>query len=112
MTSNQTLLSLAALSLAHGVAGVGDRGVVGGIIDGIGNGLRWRDAPPAYGPQTLYNRFIRWSRLGVFERIFSCPAASDCPGTPMMDGTAHRTATGLLKNGAFARRIGGTKGGL
>jgi len=35
----------------------------------IRNGLRWRDAPAAYGPhKTIYNRFIRWSRLGVFNR--------------------------------------------
>ena len=31
----------------------------------IRNGLRWRDAPREYGPhKTIYNRFIRWSRLG------------------------------------------------
>jgi transposase len=42
----------------------------------IKNGLRGRDAPPAYGPhKTIYNRFIRWSRLGVFNRIFAELAA-------------------------------------
>ena len=36
-----------------------------GIIFVIRNGLRWRDAPTGYGPhKTIYNRFIRWSRLG------------------------------------------------
>ena len=36
----------------------------------IRNGLRWRDTPEAYGPhKTLYNRFARWSRMGVFARI-------------------------------------------
>jgi transposase len=30
--------------------------------------LRWRDAPREYGPhKTIYNRFVRWSRLGVFN---------------------------------------------
>ncbi len=34
------------------------------------HGLRWRDAPVAYGPhKTLYNRFVRWSRSRVFNRI-------------------------------------------
>ena len=37
----------------------------------IRNGLRWRDAPKEYGShKTLYNRFVRWSRLGVFNEIF------------------------------------------
>jgi transposase len=36
----------------------------------IRNGLQWKDAPRGYGPhKTFYNRFIRWSRLGVFDRM-------------------------------------------
>ncbi len=43
-----------------------------GIVYVIRNGLQWRDAPKDHGPhKTLYNRFIRWSRLGVFDRIFA-----------------------------------------
>ena len=58
--------------LSHGVPRVDDRRVVSGIIYVIRNGLQWKDAPKAYGPhKTLYNRFIRWSRLGVFDRIFA-----------------------------------------
>ena len=50
--------------LSHGIPRVDDRRVLSGIIFVIRNGLRWRDAPDAYGPpKTLYNRFIRWSRL-------------------------------------------------
>jgi transposase len=34
--------------------------------------MQWRDAPREYGPhKTLYNRFVRWSRRGVFEQIFA-----------------------------------------
>lgn len=62
--------------LSHGIPRVDDRRIVSGIIFVIRNGLRWRDAPPAYGPhKTIYNRFIRWSRLGVFNRIFAELAA-------------------------------------
>ena len=58
--------------LSHGIPHVDDRRVISGIIFVIRNGLRWRDAPTAYGPpKTLYNRFVRWSRLGVFVRIFA-----------------------------------------
>ena len=58
--------------LSHGIARVDDLRVVSGIIYVIKNGLRWCDAPREYGPyKTLYNRFVRWSRMGVFERIFA-----------------------------------------
>jgi transposase len=55
---------------------VDDRRVVSGIVYVIRNGLQWKDAPKGYDPhKTLYNRFIRWSRLGVFDRIFASLAA-------------------------------------
>nr|WP_157901245.1 transposase [Mesorhizobium sp. LCM 4576] len=45
--------------------------IMSGIVYVI-NGLRWKGAPAGYGPhKTLYNRFIRWNRLGVFDRIFA-----------------------------------------
>lgn len=63
--------------MSHGKPRVDDRRVLSGIIHVIRNGLRWCDAPLAYGPyKTLYNRFIRWSRMGVFDRIFTDLAAS------------------------------------
>lgn len=85
---------------------VDDRRVISGIIHVIRNGLMWRDAPLAYGPhKTLYNRFIRWSQAGVFDRIFSTlAAASDATDIVMIDAThlkAHRTAASLLKKGLF-----------
>ena len=92
--------------LSHGVPRVDDRRVLSGIIFVIRNGLRWRDAPKDYGPhKTIYNRFIRWSRLGVFNKIFAALAAKG--GTPdrlMIDAThlkAHRTVASLLKKGMF-----------
>ena len=100
--------------LSHGVPRVDDRKVVSGIIFVIRNGLRWRDAPSDYGPhKTLYNRFIRWSRLGVFDRIFSeLVAEAGRPDTLMIDAThlkAHRTACSLLKKGMFPAVLAGPK---
>jgi putative transposase len=74
------------------------------IIYVIRNGRQWRDAPAAYGPhKTLYNRFVRWSRIGVFDRIFAALAAERGPPDRLMiDSThlkAHRTAASLLKKG-------------
>ncbi|MDQ1195394.1 putative transposase [Rhizobium sp. SORGH_AS 787] len=59
-------------SLSHGLTRVDDRFVLSGIIFVLHNGLRWRDAPREYGPhKTIYNRFIRWSKPGVFNRILA-----------------------------------------
>jgi putative transposase len=92
--------------LSHGKPRVDDLRVVSGIIHVLRNGLRWRDAPRDYGPhKTLYNRFVRWSRLGVFNRIFAELAGkSGKPDLVMIDAThlkAHRTAASLLKRGRF-----------
>lgn len=66
-------------------------------------GLRWRDVRAADGPpNTIYNRFIRWSRLDVFNRILAELAAeSDATDRLMIDSThlqAHHTAAHLLKS--------------
>ena len=92
--------------LSHGIARVDDRRIASAIIFVIKNGLRWRDAPPTYGPhKTIYNRFIRWSRLGVFNKIFAELARkAGKPRRLMIDTThlkAHRTAASLLKKGLF-----------
>jgi transposase len=92
--------------LSHGVARVDDRKVISGIIFVIRNGLRWRDAPKDYGPhKTIYNRFVRWSRLGVFNKIFAGLAAEGGkPDQLMIDAThlkARRTAASLFKKGMF-----------
>lgn len=90
--------------LSHGIPRVDDRRVLSGIIFVIKGGLRWRDAPPGYGPhKTLYNRFVRWSRMGVFSRIFAALAGeAGEPDRLIIDSThlkAHRTAASLLKRG-------------
>ncbi len=93
----------------RGVPRVDDRKVISGIIRVIRYGLRWRDAPACYGPHMkLYNRFARWGRAGVFDRIFQALASeSTATGTVMIDSThrgAHRTAASLLKGGLFHAR--------
>jgi putative transposase len=87
--------------LSPGVARVDDRRVISDIIYVLKHGLQWRDAPKEYGPRkTLYNRFIRWSKMGIFNRIFEMLV--DQAGPPdrlMIEAThlkAHRTAASLL----------------
>lgn len=91
--------------LSHGVPRVDDRRIISGILFVIRNGLRWRDAPREYGPhKTIYNRFIRWSRLGVFDRIFAELSKGGGTEQLMIDTThikAHHTAASLLKKGIY-----------
>jgi putative transposase len=68
--------------LSHGIARVDDRRVISGIVFVIRNGPRWRDAPPGYGPhKAIYNRLVRWSRLGVFNNI--CRAGTHKVTSPL-----------------------------
>lgn len=102
--------------LSHGIPRVDDRKVISGIIHVIRNGLRWRDAPKVYGPhKTLYNRFIRWSKMGVFDKIFTALVAGNgAPDRLMIDATdlkAHRTACSLLKGGMFPALLAEQKAG-
>ena len=102
--------------LSHGVPRVDDRRVLSGIIFVIKGGLRWRDAPPGYGPhKTLYNRFVRWSRMGVFSRIFAALAGEARePDRLIIDSThlkAHRTAASLLKRGLLIAASAAPKAG-
>ena len=92
---------------SHGKPRVDGRRVLSGIIFINRNGLRWRDAPKEYGPpKTLYNRWKRWSRMGVFATIMTELAAqAQDTGIVMIAAThakAHRTASSLAvqKGGA------------
>jgi transposase len=88
---------------------VDDRTVLSGIIQVMVSGCRWKDAPREYGPRTtLYNRFVRWARRGVWEAVFTQLArAGGPPVEAMLDSThikVHRCANGgRRKKGARAR---------
>ena len=100
---------------SHGVARVDDRRVISGIIYVIKHGLQWKDTPREYGPhKTLYNRFVRWSRMGVFNHIFEELAKSSKSDRLMIDAThlkAHRTAASLHKKGLLNAASGARKAG-
>lgn len=102
--------------LSHGIPRVDDLRILSGIIYVIRHGLQWKDAPREYGPhKTLYNRFIRWSRLGVFNKIFmELVEKQGDTERLMIDAThlkAHRTAASLLKKGLFPAVSDGQKAG-
>ena len=78
---------------------VDDRRVISGILHILKTGARWRDVPPQYGPaKTIYNRYARWARRGIWQRIFAkVAAAGQVPDELMLDSShvkAHRSAAG------------------
>lgn len=90
----------------RGLKRVDDRRVLSGIVHVLKSGGRWADCPPSYGPKkTIYNRFVRWARRGVWEDIFAALAGRDgAPDRLMIDSTivkAHRSAGGGKGGPAF-----------
>lgn len=54
----------------RGVPRVDDRRVLNGIFWVLRSGARWADLPGRYGPPTtIYNRFNRWRKAGVWDRL-------------------------------------------
>jgi transposase len=76
-----------------------DRRVISGIVHVLKSGCRWCDCPETYGPHTtIYNRFARWARRGIWENLFRELANNGrSADTQMIDSThvkAHRSAAG------------------
>ena len=85
----------------RGVARVSDRRVLNGIFYVLRTGSPWRDLPERYGPYTtIYNRFNRWARAGVWVRVFETLAAKSPGSMALIDSSnirAHQHAAGGKK---------------
>ena len=77
------------------------------------SGAPWRDLPEIYGPcTTCYNRFVRWRRAGVWDRIMEALAAAHDAAVQMIDTSVvrvHQHGACIAGNqgaahGPFARR--------
>ena len=72
--------------------------VISGIIHVLKVGSRWEDCPPEYGPHTtVYNRFNRWSKAGIWAAILAKLMVHDAVDIQCIDSTtakAHRCAAG------------------
>ncbi len=84
-----------------------DRKIMNAIFYVLRTGMPWRDLPERYGPYTTaYNRFNRWSRRGIWKRIFDTLASKSRDSLYLIDSTivkAHRAASGA-KGGRKIRR--------
>ncbi len=84
--------------------------VLNGIFWILGTGAPWRDLPERYGPwKTVYDRFRRWSKSGLFQKILDTLEAQARRAERIdfefsaVDGSnvrAHRCAAGALKGGS------------
>jgi transposase len=84
-----------------------DRRIISGIVHRFREGCRWRALPDEYGPYTtVFNRFNRWSKRGLWQKIFKALVeAGGIPDLGMIDSSAvraHRSATGA-KGGSNIR---------
>ena len=80
---------------------VDDRRVLNGILWVLRTGAPWRDLPERYGPRTtVYNRFNRWSKAGVWDRIMDAVSEAYDGDLQMIDSSVvrvHQHAAGAKK---------------
>jgi transposase len=69
-------------------ARVDDRKIMNAIFYVLRTGMPWRDLPARYGPYTTaYNRFNRWSRRGIWKRVFDLLASKSRDSLYLIDST-------------------------
>jgi len=93
----------------RGSTGRDNRLFVEGVLWIVRTGSPWRDLPDVFGDwNSVYRRFSRWSRKGVWWRVFE--AMSDDPDFEylIVDSTvirAHQHAAGAKKGGLKIRPL-------
>lgn len=85
----------------RGVPRVDDRRVLNGIYWRLRTRSPWADIPDRYGPYTTcYNHFVRWAKLGVWDRIFGSISAAYEDSKQSID----RSSIRVHQHGANAKR--------
>jgi transposase len=75
----------------RGVPRVDDRRVLNGILWRFRTGSPWAEIPERYGPSTTcYNRFVRWRKAGVWDRLLAGVSAAFEGEIVMIDSTCVR----------------------
>jgi transposase len=81
-----------------------NRRFVEAVLYRLRAGIPWRDLPPHFGNwHRVYVRFNRWSKQGVWHKVFTQLAKEPNNEYAMIDSTivrAHRSAAGVRKKGA------------
>jgi transposase len=89
-----------------GVTAKDNRLFLEAVLWRVRTGLPWRDLPGEFGHwNSVFQRFRRWARAGVFERLFECLSGEPDFEYALIDGTivtAHQKASGA--KGGLATR--------
>ena len=99
---------------SRGVPRVDDRRILNGIFWVLRSGAPWRDLPDQYGPYTTcYNRFARWRRAGVWDRIMAGLSTAHDAAVQMIDTSVVRVHQhGSCVANSSKQHIGRLRGGL
>jgi transposase len=85
----------------RGVPRVDDRRVINGILWRFRTGSPWADIPERYGPHTTcYNRFVRWRKAGVWDRLLAAVSQAFDGELVMIDSSSIR----VHQHGATLKR--------
>ena len=99
----------------RGVTAKDNRLFLEAVLWRVRTGLPWRDMPGEFGNwNSIFQRFRRWVRAGVFERLFEQLSGQPDFEYVLIDGTivtAHQKASGK-KGGGQNQAIGWSRGGL
>jgi len=94
-----------------GVTAADNRLFVEAVLYRYRAGVPWRDLLERFGPwKNVHTRFSRWSKSGVWERVFKHLAAEADNEYAMIDSTivrAHQHSAGAQKKPAKTRRSAG-----
>ena len=93
----------------RGMPRADDRKVLNGIYWRLRTGSPWADIPERYGPPTTcYNRFVRWRKLGVWDRTFEAVSSAYDGDLQMLDSSSirvHQHAANVKKGDRKKRML-------
>jgi transposase len=99
-----------------GVTAKDNRLFVEAVLYRYRSGIPWRDLPERFGDfRVIHTRFSRWSKSGVWERIFKRLSEEADNEYVMIDSTivrAHQHSSGARDSNAKEEAIGRSSGGL
>jgi transposase len=97
----------------RGIPRVDDRRVLNGIFWVLRSGAPWRDLPTIYGPRTTcYNRFVRWRRAGIWDRILQALTRAHDAAVQMIDTSMVRVHQHACIADSGNQAVGRSRGGL